>query len=195
MQGNTCYVEKDIHYHIRLWLQDEERAFEGVFNYYYPLLYRYAFRYLKNGFWAEELAMEVLGSVWAKKSFIKCETFENYLFTAARNRLINQWQRKIDGMMSLEALPAEAAVVAGGDAASAYDPVISRELEGLYNNKLSELPPQRRLVFLLHRDGQLSYKEIAGKLNISPRTVENHMAAALKQLRVTLMQYLTSIIL
>ena len=188
-------MEKDIHHHIRLWLQDEERAFEKVFNYYYPRLYRYAFRYLKNGFWAEDLAMEVLGSVWEKKPFIKHETFENYLFTAARNRLINQWQRKIDGMLSLEALPAEAAAVADGEATSAGDPVISRELEILYHNKLSELPPQRRLVFLLHRDEHLSYKEIAGKLNISPRTVENHMTAALKQLRVALMQYLACIIL
>jgi RNA polymerase sigma-70 factor, ECF subfamily len=179
----------DIYYHINLWLQDEEKAFEGVFNFYYPRLYRYAFRYLKNDFWAEDLAMEVLGSVWEKKSFIRPETFENYLFTAARNRLINQWQRKIDGLLSLDALPAE------GVAAAAYDPVISRELEVIYNDKLSKLPPQRRLVFLLHRDEHLSYKEIAGKLDISSRTVENHIAAALKQLRVALMQYLTSIIL
>jgi RNA polymerase sigma-70 factor, ECF subfamily len=178
----------DIYHHINLWLQDEEKAFEDVFNFYYPRLYRYAFRYLKNDFWAEELAMEVLGSVWEKKSFIRPETFENYLFTAARNRLINQWQRKIDGLLSLDALPAEGA-------AAACDPVISRELEVIYNDKLSELPPQRRLVFLLHRDEHLSYKEIAGKLEISPRTVENHIAAALKQLRVALTQYLTSVIL
>ena len=179
----------DIHHHINLWLQDEEKAFEGVFNFYYPRLYRYAFRYLNNDFWAEELAMEVLGGVWEKKSSIRPETFENYLFTAARNRLINQWQRKIDGLLSLDALPAE------GAAAAACDPVISRELEVIYNDKLSELPPQRRLVFVLHRDEHLSYKEIAAKLDISPRTVENHIAAALKQLRVALTQYLTSVIL
>ena len=67
----------DIYHHINLWLQDEEKAFEEVFNFYYPRLYRYAFRYLKNDFWAEELAMEVLGSVWEKKSIIRPETFEN----------------------------------------------------------------------------------------------------------------------
>ncbi len=185
----------DIYYHINQWLQDEEKAFEEVFNFYYPRLYRYAFRYLKNDFWAEELAMEVLGSVWEKKSFIRPETFENYLFTAARNRLINQWQRKIDGMLSLDALPGEGSATERVTAAAAYDPVISRELEVIYNDKLSELPPQRRLVFLLHRDEHLSYKEIAGKLDISPRTVENHISAALKQLRVALTRYLTSIIL
>jgi RNA polymerase sigma-70 factor (ECF subfamily) len=189
-------MEKEIHYQIKLWLQDEEKAFEELFGYYYPRLYRYAFRYLKSEFWAEDLSMEVLARVWEKKTAItNYETFENYLFTAARNHLINHWQRKIDALISLESLPAEVADIQSKDVSSSYDPVLSKELETVYHNSLSELPPQRRMIFLLHRNDRLSYKEIARKLNISPRTVENHIGAALKQLRVTMMQYLTSIIL
>ena len=189
-------MEKDIHHQIKRWLQKDEKAFEQVFYYYYPRLYRYAFRYLKNEFWAEELSMEVLARVWERKSAIThAETFENYLFTAARNHLINHWQRKIDGLLSLETLPAEAADIPGKDASASYDPVLSKELETLYHNSLSDLPPQRRLIFLLHRNDHLSYKEIAQKLNISPKTVENHIGAALKQLRVAMLQYLTSVIL
>lgn len=189
-------MEKDIHHQIKRWLQKDEKAFEQLFYYYYPRLYRYAFRYLKNEFWAEELSMEVLARVWEKKSAIThVETFENYLFTAARNHLINHWQRKVDGLLSLETLPAEAADIPGKDASAPYDPVLSKELETLYHNSLSDLPPQRRLIFLLHRNDHLSYKEIAQKLNISPKTVENHIGAALKQLRVAMLQYLTSIIL
>lgn len=189
-------MEKDIHNQIKRWLQDEEAAFEQVFYYYYPRLYRYAFRYIKNEFWAEELSMEVLARVWEKKSLItKAETFENYLFTAARNHLINHWQRKIDGLLSLETLSTELAGIEDNATSSAYDPVLSKELEAMYNNSLSGLPPQRRQVFLLHRNEHLSYKEIAQRLNISPKTVENHIGAALKQLRVAMFQYLTSMIL
>ena len=189
-------MEKDIHHHIKRWLQDEETAFEQVFHYYYPRLYRYAFRYIKNEFWAEELSMEVLARVWEKRSLItKAETFENYLFTAARNHLVNHWQRKIDGLLSLETLSTDLAGIEDTAASSAYDPVLSKELEATYNNSLSGLPPQRRQVFLLHRNEHLSYKEIAQRLNISPKTVENHIGAALKQLRVAMLQYLTSIIL
>jgi len=189
-------MEKDIHDQIKRWLQDDEKAFEAVFHYYYPRLYRYAFRYLKNEFWAEEHSMEVLARIWEKRSAIThAETFENYLFTAARNRLINHWQRKIDGLLSLEGLPAGVADSTSKDASSQHDPVLSKELETVYHNSLSELPPQRRLIFLLHRNEHLSYKEIGQKLNISPRTVENHIGAALKQLRVAMLQYLASIIL
>ena len=189
-------MEKDIHHQIKRWLQKDEKAFEQLFYYYYPRLYRYAFRYLKSEFWAEELSMEVLTRVWEKRSAIThAETFENYLFTAARNHLINHWQRKIDGLLSLETLPAETANAPGKDASAPYDPILSKELETVYHNSLSDLPPQRRLIFLLHRNDHLSYKEIAKKLDISPRTVENHIGAALKQLRVAMLQYLASVIL
>jgi RNA polymerase sigma-70 factor (ECF subfamily) len=189
-------MEKDIHHQIKRWLQDEDTAFEQVFHHYYPRLYRYAFRYLKNKFWAEELSMVVLGRIWEKRSLItKAETFENYLFTAARNHLINHWQRKIDGLLSMDALSTELAGIEDAATSSAYDPVLSRELETMYNNSLSGLPPQRRQVFLLHRNEHLSYKEIGRRLEISPKTVENHIGAALKQLRIAMLQYLTSIIL
>ena len=189
-------MEKDIHHQIKRWLQKDEKAFEQIFHYYYPRLYRYAFRYLKNEFWAEELSMEVLARVWERKSAIThAETFENYLFTAARNHLINHWQRKIDGLLSLETLPAEVADIPGKNASAESDPVLAKELETLYHDSLSHLPPQRRLVFLLHRNDHLSYKEIAQKLDISPKTVENHIGAALKQLRVAMLQYLASVIL
>jgi len=189
-------MKEDIHHQIKRWLQNEDTAFEQVFHYYYPRLYRYAIRYLKNEFWAEELSMEVLARIWEKRSLItKAETFENYLFTAARNHLINHWRRKIVGLLSLETLSTRLGDIQDTATTSAYDPVLSKELEATYNSSLSDLPPQRRRVFLLHRNEHLSYKEIAEKLDISPRTVENHIGAALKQLRVAMLQYLTSIIL
>src|SRR5258708_571288 len=189
-------MEMDIQNQINCWLQDDEKEFEQVFHYYYPRLFRYAFRYLKDEFWAEELSMDVLARIWEKKSAIThAETFENYLFKAARNHLVNRWQRKIDGLLSLETLPVEVADIKSKDASSQYDPILSKELETVYHNSVSELPTQRRLIFLLHRNEHLSYKEIAQKLKISPKTVENHIGAALKQLRVAMLQYLTSIIL
>jgi RNA polymerase sigma-70 factor (ECF subfamily) len=48
---------------------------------------------------------------------------------------------------------------------------------------LNELPTRCREVFIMHRFKGLSHKEIARQLNISPRTVENHMVNALLFLR------------
>jgi RNA polymerase sigma-70 factor (ECF subfamily) len=187
---------KDIQYQIRRWLLNEEDAFGEIFAYYYPRLWRYAFRYLKSEVLAEDLSMEVLARVWEKKAAItRPETFENYLFTAASNRLINHWQRRIEGLLSLDVIleGEESKIIK--ESMFTQDVFLSKEMETVYRNSLSSLPAQRRLIFQLHRNEQLTYKEIAGQLNISPKTVENQIAAALKQLRVAMLQYLTSIIL
>jgi len=187
-------MENAIQQKVMLWLRDDEDAFKAIFTYYYPLLYRYSFRYLKSEVLSEDLAMEVLTKIWEKKALItNAVTFENYLFTAARNRLINHWQRRVDNLLSLDSLRDGKAEV--GEPAVIQDLVLSRELESVYRESLSQLPAKRRLIFQMHRNEHLSYKEIAGQLNISPRTVENQIAAALKQLRVAMVQYLNSIIL
>ena len=188
-------MDEGIKFQVRQWLRGEDEAFRQLFAWYYPRLYRYAYRYLKSNASAEDLSMEVLARVWEKKSVIREETFENYLFTAARNRLINYWQRKIDGLLSLEILQDSDTHDLSGSPDPSGDPVLSRELENVYRESVGALPAQRRLIFQLHRHDQLSYKEIAAKLNISPKTVENQIGAALKQLRVALLQYLGSVIL
>jgi RNA polymerase sigma-70 factor (ECF subfamily) len=56
----------------------------------------------------------------------------------------------------------------------------------LLEQAISQLPPKCKEVFLLSRFGKLSYKEIATTLDISPKTVENHLGKALKLLRAFL---------
>ena len=181
----TMPDDDDIKTHLALWLQGNEDAFKQVFAYYYPRLKRYMFRYLKSEPWAEDVAMDVLVRVWEKKSAIRpAATFENYLFTAARNTLINHWQRKVDTLLSLETTDTDQKQNAP------HDPLLSKEMESVYHNSLSVLPLQRRIIYNLHRNEQLSYKEIAHKLNISPKTVENQIGAALKHLRSAMLQYL-----
>ncbi len=58
---------------------------------------------------------------------------------------------------------------------------------------LNELPEQCRTVFQLSRFEELKYREIASRLNISEKTVENHMGKALKSLRVKLIDFIAVI--
>lgn len=70
------------------------------------------------------------------------------------------------------------------------DKPMNKELEQQFREALNELPEQCRTVFQLSRFEELKYREIADKLNISVKTVENHMGKALKLLRLKLVDFL-----
>ena len=63
------------------------------------------------------------------------------------------------------------------------DSIIYNELLELANQTIEKLPPKRKTVYKLSRHEGMSIKEIAGKLNISTRTAENHLGKALKYLK------------
>nr|WP_307735059.1 RNA polymerase sigma-70 factor [Chitinophaga nivalis] len=170
-------------------MQGDNTQYEAIFYHYHPRLYKYLIRFIKNHVWAEEMVMDVLYKVWQKRDTIRgADTFENYLFTIARNLLISEWRKKIETLLSLE----EASTA---PADPGYDPLLYKELEQVYQQSLTTLPEQRRRIFLLHRQENLSYKQIATQLDISPKTVENQVSSALKHLRAAMMRYLSSVIL
>ena len=57
----------------------------------------------------------------------------------------------------------------------------------LLHNEIEKLPPQCKKIFKLNRFDRLKYREIANQLNLSERTVENHIAHALKVLRIAML--------
>ncbi|WP_449440293.1 sigma factor-like helix-turn-helix DNA-binding protein [Pedobacter steynii] len=57
------------------------------------------------------------------------------------------------------------------------------ELQKIYLDHLNQLSPQRKLVFEMSRHENLTYHQIATNLNLSVKTVESHVSAALHFLR------------
>lgn len=69
------------------------------------------------------------------------------------------------------------------------------ELKRRIKEVVDALPPIYREAFVMHRFKNKSYKEIAEFLQISPKTVDYRIQQALKQLRITLKDYLPQIML
>lgn len=170
--------DKQCHTNLLQWLDGKDEQFSAVYDHYHPKVYRYALRYLKNNTGAEEVAAEVMIKIWEKRNFVNADTFENYLFTIARNKVITEWRKTM-----IKLAPINLAETLSSPESGYSD---HKELEHIYHNTLLELSPRRRKIFLMHREQQLTYKEIAARLNISPKTVENQLSSALKQLRVQL---------
>ena len=134
------------------------KSFDALFIKYYPVLWAYT------------------------RQFIEPETsLKNYLFRAVRNRCLslidrNELKRKVYHIVHEK-------MSSHFENPDFYD---YEELTRRIEEALTRLPESYREAFELNRFHQLTYKEIAERLNVSPKTVDYRIQQALKQLRVEL---------
>lgn len=103
-----------------------------------------------------------------------------YLFTTARNLLTDQHRRhSSQGIEAFQPLE-EADTLAAADSTEAR--LICRDTARVLREGLSSMKRKHREVFVLHRFGELGYRQIAARLGISERTVERRMSRALSHL-------------
>src|SRR5687767_12078992 len=167
-------------------------AFEMIFRTYYQPLCNYAYTFLQDKEEAEEIVQSTFMSVWEKHNTISIRTsVKSYLYAMVRNACLNVIKHeKIKQKHAVEEI-----ALAPQSHDSVSSSVVSSELETKIQEAMEKLPEQCRLVFKLSRFEELKYSEIAEQLNISVKTVENHMGKALKIMREQLKDYLPIIIL
>lgn len=166
-------------------------AFEMIFRTYYQPLCSYAYTFLQDKEEAEEIVQSTFMSVWEKHNTISIRTsVKSYLYAMVRNACLNVIKHeKIKQKHAVEEI-----ALSPQSHDSVSNTIASVELETKIQEAMEKLPEQCRLVFKLSRFEELKYSEIAEQLNISVKTVENHMGKALKIMREQLKDYLPIII-
>lgn len=152
--------------------------FKTRFNKYYPMLCDIAYGYIADKDDCEDIVQELFVGVWKRsKDELPEEEFLSYVTASVRNNCISILRkRKNVKILSMEDSPTEFANLENEDE---KDDSYS---EMLYE-MLSKLPPKCKDVFMMSRFKNMKYREIAKELNISEKTVENHMGKAIKLLR------------
>lgn len=160
-------------------------AFDALFRKYSVSLYAFVKSLTRNSFAAEEITQLVFLKVWEKRSQInEFLSFKSFLFSITYNETIS-WLRKENSEKQRI-----------GNYLQKIDSTTNEteqdvEFRSLLNKAMSlieEMPEKRREIFMLSREMGLSNKEIAEKLGISVKTVENQMTSALRFLRENLVQ-------
>jgi len=170
----------------------DEAAFEQVFKMHYKNLHAYACAMLKDEDEAEEVVQQVFFKLWERSHHLSFSgSVAAYLYRAVHNESLN-WlkHQKIKAGHQLHiaySMKNKSETIAGK--------MQQKELEKKFRQALNELPEQCRTVFQLSRFEDMKYREIADKLEISVKTVENHMGKALKLLRTKLVEFLPLFIL
>ena len=170
----------------------DEAAFEQVFKAHYKSLHAYAFTILKDEDEAAETVQQVFYKIWDRSDLLSFSgSLTAYLYRAVHNESLNfikhqkvkaAHQLHVAHSMKIHSEPVQ-------------EKITRKELENKLREALNELPEQCRTVFQLSRFEDMKYREIAERLGISIKTVENHMGKALKLLRTKLVDFLTLLII
>lgn len=170
----------------------DQKAFEELYRYYYPRLGQFVFRYVHSKYLAEDLVHNVFYNVWENRSKLEARgTLKSYLFTAARNQALNYLEkREVRKFEEPEAVVQLESLESGPS-----QEMSAKELEQAVIKAVKEIPDKRRNIFLMHREDELTYREIAEMLDISVKTVETQMSRSLKFLRYKLSEFLPVVVL
>ena len=167
-----------------LWeaiVRDDESAFKVVYDRYWSKIFSTAFYYLHDRDACSEIVHDIFLDIWQRRHHLDIHSLPNYLTSAARYQVYKRLQQnksaKILYFGSMEEPIGRSSVNLG------EQHLLDRDLQERMQASLNSLPDRCREIFLLSRKEHLSISEIADRLGISKRTVENQLTHALRHLR------------
>ena len=169
------------------------KAFEILFNSYYPSLCKYAQSMVHSTETAEDLVSDLFVRIWEQPVILSVNTsLKGYLFRSVYNTCLNYLSRKHKSFQNLDLEAVEKLQILMPILSLDDFPgtLIAAELEELIKQAVKILPKECGRIFNMSRVEGLSHREIAQKLNISENTVKVQIYRALVKLRESLKEFL-----
>ena len=169
---------------------DSHEAFVQIFRRYYPDLVFFVSRFIPDMETCEDIVQEAFIKIWANRKFLEIRTsLKTYLVSLVQNLALNEIKhRKVKTLYRnmyhemIMSLPAD-------------EHILYTELNDAVENLFSQLDPEVLETYMLSRSHHLKYTEIAKKLNISVRTVEERISKTIRFLQSNLKDYKFAIFL
>lgn len=184
MQALSTYHDNELL--ARLSAGDED-AFAQIYHRYWELLLGMAYNRLKNLQTAEDIVHDVFASIWHNRTKQEIKSLKNYLATAVKYMILKEarkaallrmYQQKELGNPTYITIP---------------DNVLDhKRLLAMVQKDIASLPEKCRIIFRCSREEGMTVNQIAERMNISPKTVENQMNKALRHLKQTVKSMLYS---
>lgn len=162
-------------------------AFRELFMRYHLKVYYFVLGLVKSESDAEDLTQEIFLKLWTHRSrFTEVRTFGSYLYVLAKHTAFNYIESRRVNLVNLERAGEED----GERSDTPYEDLVAKDLRLLVDMIVETMPPQRKMIYRMSRDEGLSNTEIAENLQLSKKTVENHLNLALKELRNAVLTFL-----
>ena len=163
--------------------RDDLKSYEVLFHRYYDLFLTFTKRVVREHVAAEDIVQEVFMQLWLGRDRLdEHRSLYNLLFTMTKHRIYDHFRRRYN----LEALrrPLSEFDAVSDEAESPESGLEAEQLRQTIARTVAAMPPQRRTIFALSRQENLSRQEIARRLGVSVRTVDKHLELALREIRL-----------
>ncbi|MGB3006422.1 MAG: RNA polymerase sigma-70 factor [Chitinophagaceae bacterium] len=159
--------------------RNDKIAFTELYNRFWQPLFAIAINRTKEKETAEDIVHDVFAGLWANRTKIQIESLENYLAVAVKYAVFNKIKKKVRERELQYHLEGAKLVEMKVEDAIYYKRILE-----LVKQEVERLPEKCRLVFKCSREAGMPVNQIAAELNISPKTVENQLTKAIRQLRL-----------
>ncbi len=158
----------------------EKPAFQELYERYAPRIYHFSNSYLKNETDAEELVQDVFLKIWEKREILEAsQNLKAYIFKIAVNSIYDFIRRK-----NIEnAYKDFSRLNYTNQNDDTWHSVVYEEMKTTLDTLIQQMPEQRRRIFDLSKNKGLTNDEIALRLGLSKRTVENQLYRAVSFLK------------
>ena len=167
---------------------DKNREFEQIYHQYYKPLYIYALKFVTEQI-AQDIVQDIFLTIWNTPPVLRA-SLKSYLFTAVRNACLDY----IKGMKVKENYINQRLLQLQLDEIAYYQTdetsILDEEQLNLIYTTIEELPEKCKEIFKLSYFNNMKSNEIAQKLDLSVRTVQNQLYKGLSKIREIIMQKL-----
>lgn len=166
--------------HIKKLKEGDIESFDFLFNKYYKDLVHFCNVFLKDQSNSEDIVQDIFFRLWENREKLSIESsLKSYLMTAAKNNCFEELKHQ-------EVVRTHQDYVMSRNDIIDYDTehyLLYSELNERLQDAMQKLPEDMRSIFEMNRFGNLKYREIAEKMNVSVRTVESKISKTLELLR------------
>jgi len=161
----------------------DESALTELYNKFWQSLFMSSYNVLKDKELCEDIIQDIFMNIWNNREKLEIHiSLKGYMYACARYQVFNQFKKNKDKIH----------VEFFDDLDKRFQhstpetQLMHDELVQQINSIVESLPLKCQLVYKLSREEQLSHKEIAERLDISTKTVENHITKALQVIRLSM---------
>jgi len=175
MREENVYSDNEL---LALVCADNRRAFDILYERYWEMLFGIAYNRLRDVRSSEDIVHDIFLSLWHNKDHVRIDSLKSYLAASAKYMVLAHIKRN----SYVRRYQNEATLLPQGEP-SAENSIHYRRILAIVQEEVNRLPEKCRVIFKCSRDLGLSSKEIANRLHISPKTVDNQINKALHHLR------------